>query len=367
MVLATASGSLMFSHFNDIGFWMFKEYYNVSIKQTFQIWTVMESIVAIVGLAGVLLFNIILPGSKSITSAKAQPRVFYVNSYHAGYGSSDAVMSGIRDTLGPRVELQSFFLDAKQHPQPEEIKRKTEEALAAIRAFRPDLLIASDDDAVKHLVVPHFKDGPLPVVFCGVNWSCEPYGLPTPYVTGMLEVVPIEEAIRTMQRHYSDLRRLTILSEDTTSERRNSEILDSLYRRLGLQPHYALVQDFESWKDEFVKANNQSDLIYLPTNGAVRGWDNALAARWVLQHIRKPVITCDDFMMPYAVLGLTKVAREQGEWTAQRALEILSGKAPGSIPVASNRQSQVYLNTALASKIGFVPNPDLRSRCRRYP
>jgi Gnt-I system high-affinity gluconate transporter len=50
LVLATTAGSLMFSHFNDIGFWMFKEYYNVTVKQTFQIWTVMESIVAIVGL-----------------------------------------------------------------------------------------------------------------------------------------------------------------------------------------------------------------------------------------------------------------------------------------------------------------------------
>lgn len=58
MVLATGSGSLMFSHFNDIGFWMFKEYYNVSIKQTFAIWTVMESLVAIVGLLAALLLNL---------------------------------------------------------------------------------------------------------------------------------------------------------------------------------------------------------------------------------------------------------------------------------------------------------------------
>ena len=57
MVLATGSGSLLFSHFNDIGFWMFKEYYNVSIKQTFAIWTVMESIVGVVGLASALLLD----------------------------------------------------------------------------------------------------------------------------------------------------------------------------------------------------------------------------------------------------------------------------------------------------------------------
>jgi H+/gluconate symporter-like permease len=60
LVIATASGSLMFSHFNDIGFWMFKEYFNASIKQTFQIWSVMEAIVAVVGLGGVWLLHSLL-------------------------------------------------------------------------------------------------------------------------------------------------------------------------------------------------------------------------------------------------------------------------------------------------------------------
>jgi Gnt-I system high-affinity gluconate transporter len=60
MVLATGSGSLLFSHFNDIGFWMFKEYYNVSIKHTFLIWTVMETIVGFVGLLAALILSIFL-------------------------------------------------------------------------------------------------------------------------------------------------------------------------------------------------------------------------------------------------------------------------------------------------------------------
>jgi gluconate transporter len=59
LVIATTSGSLMFSHFNDIGFWMFKEYYNCTVKQTFQIWSVMEGIVAVIGLLGALAFNAI--------------------------------------------------------------------------------------------------------------------------------------------------------------------------------------------------------------------------------------------------------------------------------------------------------------------
>jgi len=57
MVLAVGAGSLMFSHVNDAGFWMFKEYFNLSIKNTIKTWSIMETIVSVVGLAGVLLLN----------------------------------------------------------------------------------------------------------------------------------------------------------------------------------------------------------------------------------------------------------------------------------------------------------------------
>ena len=60
MVLAIGAGSLMFSHVNDAGFWLFKEYFNLSMKDTLRSWSVMESIVAVVGLGGVLLLNIFL-------------------------------------------------------------------------------------------------------------------------------------------------------------------------------------------------------------------------------------------------------------------------------------------------------------------
>ena len=57
MVLAVGSGSLMFSHVNDSGFWMFKEYFNLSMKDTFRSWSLMETIVSVMGLIGVLLID----------------------------------------------------------------------------------------------------------------------------------------------------------------------------------------------------------------------------------------------------------------------------------------------------------------------
>ncbi|HXR84033.1 MAG TPA: gluconate:H+ symporter [Hanamia sp.] len=57
MVLSIGAGSLMFSHVNDGGFWLFKEYFNLTIKQTFLTWTMMETIVSVTGLVGVLILN----------------------------------------------------------------------------------------------------------------------------------------------------------------------------------------------------------------------------------------------------------------------------------------------------------------------
>ncbi|MGZ3297460.1 MAG: gluconate:H+ symporter [Asticcacaulis sp.] len=57
MVLSIGAGSLMFSHVNDSGFWMFKEYFGLSIKDTLRSWTLMEGLVGISGLIFVLILS----------------------------------------------------------------------------------------------------------------------------------------------------------------------------------------------------------------------------------------------------------------------------------------------------------------------
>jgi len=60
MVLAIGSGSLMLSHVNDSGFWLFKEYFNLSVNDTLKSWTVMETTVGVMGLLGVLVINMFI-------------------------------------------------------------------------------------------------------------------------------------------------------------------------------------------------------------------------------------------------------------------------------------------------------------------
>lgn len=60
MVVAIGSGSLIASHVNDGGFWLVKEYLNMTVPQTVATWTAMETIIAVAGLAGVLLLGLLV-------------------------------------------------------------------------------------------------------------------------------------------------------------------------------------------------------------------------------------------------------------------------------------------------------------------
>jgi Gnt-I system high-affinity gluconate transporter len=57
LVLALGAGSMMFSHVNDTGFWLFREYFQLSLKDTLRSWTSMDTLVSITGLLGVLLLE----------------------------------------------------------------------------------------------------------------------------------------------------------------------------------------------------------------------------------------------------------------------------------------------------------------------
>ena len=59
-MLAIGAGSLFFSHVNDAGFWLVKEYFGLTIGQTIKSWSVMETVISVAGLIFVLLFSLVV-------------------------------------------------------------------------------------------------------------------------------------------------------------------------------------------------------------------------------------------------------------------------------------------------------------------
>ncbi len=60
LVLATGAGSLILSHVNDAGFWLIKEYFGMTIKETLLTWTALETIISVVALGLILILNTVV-------------------------------------------------------------------------------------------------------------------------------------------------------------------------------------------------------------------------------------------------------------------------------------------------------------------
>ena len=289
--------------------------------------------------------------------------VTYINSFHHGHPSSDDIMDGILENLpAESFEINTYFMDTKRNPSEAHILQIASQLFDTIMSKEPDILLTSDDNAIKYIVKPHLEELTMPIVFCGVNWTDTEYALPPDRVTGMLEILPVADMIFTMRTYYPEIESLLFLSENTTTSRKEKELLDTLFTRTGVMVKHELVNDFEEWKEVFKEANQEFDIIYLPTNGAIKGWTRDEAIDFISQQIKVPVVTTEDFMMPYCVFGLTKVAKEQGIWVSETTKKILAGSKVSDFPVTRNKQSSYWINTSLAEIIGFQPDSALINR-----
>jgi len=277
----------------------------------------------------------------------------YVSSYHVGYEWNDGVEEGIEKTLKNDCHLDKFYMDTKRNPSPEFAKNMALKAREHIEKTNPDVIIACDDNASKYLIKPYYKDSTRPFVFCGINWSAEEYGYPYPNVTGMIEVSPIRQLLKVINKITGGARHGVYLSVDVLTEHKDYERYKSKYAEKNIKLKSVFVKTSEDWKKEFIRAQ-KADFIILNNNSGINDWDKKNIQAFVLKTKSILTVTHYEWMIPYTMLAMTKSPQEQGDWTAQVAQAILQGEKPGDIPVVVNRRWNIYVNRSLMEKTSYT-------------
>ena len=224
-----------------------------------------------------------------------------------------------------------------------------------IDEFRPDVVTASDDPAAQYVVKAYLRDGP-PVVFCGLNCDASLYELPYRNTTGMVEVSPIPQIVRLMRQHARGSR-LGFLSEDTDVKRKELAYHERLFG-ITYQKTY-FVSSHAAWKEAFLRAQHEVDMLMILGVGALADWDLADARRLAEERSEIPSGTDFEWLMPVSLVGVVKHPEEQGRWTAQAALRILDGVPPSSIPLTYNRDGDLYFNPRIGKRVGIRDAPPL--------
>jgi ABC-type uncharacterized transport system substrate-binding protein len=281
----------------------------------------------------------------------AGKKIFFINAYHEGYPWSDGVTAGVESVIRPSgATLKIVRMDTKRNDSPEFAKAAAKKVLAEIADFAPDIIIAAEDNPSKYVIMPHFKNAATPVVFCGVNWDASMYGYPYKNATGMIEVNPLLELLDYLKR-FSKGTRIGYLTSDVETERKEGECYKRILGATLNEETY--VKTVSAWKSAYVKMQTNNDLLILGNNAGIPEWNEADVAAFMLKNAQIPSGCAYEWMVPYSLIGFTKIPSEQGEWAAHTALKILAGADPASIPIAKNVQGDLMINTKFAKKLGF--------------
>ncbi len=285
----------------------------------------------------------------------AGKKILYVDSYHEGYAWSDGITKGVRTVLeGTGVELKVHRMDTKNNPSEDFKKQAGVQAKAVIEEFVPDVVILSDDNAVKYLLAEFYKDASLPFVYCGLNWDSSLYGLPYKNTAGMVEVALTNQLIDKLKQ-YAPSGRMGYLSADTETERKNLENYNKLLKLNFTQTAFA--KNFTEWKNAFQKMQGEVDILIFENNAGIPDWNDEEAEKFALENSKIPSGTLNDWIMKTVLIGYTKVPEEQGEYIAQTALKILDGVSPASLPEVTNKKGDLMLNLKIAKKLNLAFTP----------
>ena len=285
----------------------------------------------------------------------------YISSYHKGFEWSDRIEAGLRASLAGDCRLVQFNMDTKRKKLTEDIAAATAAALEVIQQEKPDVIITSDDNAARYLIVPHLLDAQLPVVFSGINWTVEEYGFPTKNVTGIVEIAPLVPLIDAAIESVKDARRAVYISARTLTESKNFKRYLRAAENAGIEMHQLQAATFSDWLDAF-DISQTYDFVVMGGVAGINDWNAHTAVKYVNEHTSALVVTTHDWLMPFAGLGFTMIPEEHGEWAGRTAAAILNGTSPGTIPIVTNRKWDIWVNKHLIQASGAqVSNAILRS------
>jgi hypothetical protein len=291
------------------------------------------------------------------TSEYAGKKVLWVDSYHEGYEWSDGVQGRIQTVLeGAGVELKIIHMDTKRNTDEPFCEAAGKQALQEIEAFQPDVVIATDDNAQKCLVVPYLMGSDLPVVFAGVNWNADAYGYPAENITGMIEVELVEQTIALVEP-YAKGTRIAYVTIDSETERKIADTYNQRFFDGQMKTYWALTQ--QEFKDAFLAAQQETDILFISNNAGAPDWDEEAMKKFMLSNTTIPTVSINPWMAPYVLADLGKLPEEQGEWAAGAALKILDGTPVSDILIEQNKKGRLILNLDLADKLGIVFPPSV--------
>lgn len=307
-------------------------------------------------IATLLLASFLMVHGTVLANDKA--KILIVNSYHAEYPWVVAHNSVLIEELGTKAVLTFAYLDAKRLDEKEK-NNKVNEVLELFSSIQPDLVILTDDFALKSLG-PRIQKTKTPVVFLGINNNPRNYVDELTQMTGVLERPLLKRSIAYIQEILDGKMNKALVLFDNGMTAKTT--MDHVFRgkdRLVFDwtdVDIQLVETYVQWKKAVMTSKQKGyDAVFLGLYHTIQDEhgnhvDDGEIATWTSQNSPLPLFAFWDFAVgaDKAVGGLILSGEPQRKEAVKLAIRILSGVSPQDIqPVTAEHGRFIFSRSGL--------------------
>lgn len=342
-----------------------------------------------------LLIVALLPTMLWSAGAK-KARIFVVSSYHPEYLWSQDTSKGVVDALleygyfdnkdqvnsflktdfaeTSKMVIQKFWMDTKRKSKMAEKAAAASQAVNAIEAFQPDIILLGDDNAVE-LIGSEYIDTEIPVVFWGVNGTPVKYGLldsqevPGHNVTGVYQAGYLKESLDLLQKIVPTVKTVAAITDDSETGRSKIRELEQMAQsgKLSVKVvEYVHTDDYEKWKESLLRLQKQVDAFIIFNHNTLKDKagepvDQMVAGKWYLNNIKIPECSHEaQFVIEGLLCATDDSGYKQGYEAVKIAIRILEkGENPAKISAYAPSRGAFMVNTLRAKQLGIQLNDQM--------
>lgn len=290
-------------------------------------------------------------------------KVLVVHSYHPAYQWVKEINKGIKSALkSGHLEIKFFYMDTKRKTSDEWKVRMGQKARQRIGAWKPDVVIIADDNALM-FVAQYYKNKAPYFVFCGINGEIEDLGLPCSNITGILERPHFKDSVEFAEQIVRGIRKIAFIT-DTCST--SIGAVDYVRREnINVMPlGYHLISDFNVWKRRVNQYNLYADALCIYMYHTIKlNESKALSMMpkevigWTIDNCTIPTIGFFDFTIEEGLLcGVAESGEEHGYEAGKMAFGLLSGRNISQYPVKQGEKRIKMINLKTAEKLKIQIN-----------
>jgi len=305
-----------------------------------------------------------------VSASFNKPRVLVLQSYFTDYSWTNDVDEGISKILDKKpYTVRRHYMDTKNHPEEDFKVKAGNTARKVIDEWKPDIILAVDDDAQQYAAKYYINDPRMKIIFAGINGEIAPYGYDQANnVTGIVERKQLQSVkdfymqIHESQGKTGKIRLITI------GDRSGSVLEDEHFIETFDWDPVVLVDSFNvgtfaEWQKAIIEAEGRADFLMLTNYRKIaRSEDDKKLVPpeeiidWTMENSRVPGVGTNGFNVEDGyMMALGVSPYEQGEVAAGMAVDIIDkGISPKDITVQETRQFIVLIRRSGLQKYNIV-------------